>query len=111
MQFSLEELKNLLKTLEAGGVAEFEYQDEKFRVKVGSRARCSGRRRSGPARRALGPIGSPAPVAARAGRRERRGGHVAVRRHVLPRALARRPNFVEVGSVVSTVRRSASSRR
>jgi acetyl-CoA carboxylase biotin carboxyl carrier protein len=34
MDISLKHLKGLLKTLEEGGAAEFEYQDDKFRVKV-----------------------------------------------------------------------------
>jgi acetyl-CoA carboxylase biotin carboxyl carrier protein len=34
MDISLKQLKGLLKTLEEGGAAEFEYQDDKFRVKV-----------------------------------------------------------------------------
>jgi acetyl-CoA carboxylase biotin carboxyl carrier protein len=34
MDISLKHLKGLLKALEEGGAAEFEYQDDKFRVKV-----------------------------------------------------------------------------
>ncbi len=34
MDISLKHVKSLLKTLEEGGAAEFEYQDEKFRVRV-----------------------------------------------------------------------------
>jgi acetyl-CoA carboxylase biotin carboxyl carrier protein len=34
MDISLKHLKSLLKTLEEGGAAEFEYQDDKFRVRV-----------------------------------------------------------------------------
>ncbi len=34
MDISLKHLKGLLKTLEEGGASEFEYQDEKFKVRV-----------------------------------------------------------------------------
>jgi len=34
MQITLKQLKGLLKTLEEGGATEFEYQDEKYRVKL-----------------------------------------------------------------------------
>jgi len=34
MQLTLAQLESLLRTLEAGGAGEFEYQDEKFRVKI-----------------------------------------------------------------------------
>src|SRR5688572_2844130 len=59
MHLSLEELKNLFKTLEAGGVAEFEYQDEKYRVKVGlARPQVVA---AAPARSS--PVASPGPIA------------------------------------------------
>ena len=35
MQLPLDHLKSLLETLEEGGVSEFEYEDDKVRVKVG----------------------------------------------------------------------------
>jgi acetyl-CoA carboxylase biotin carboxyl carrier protein len=34
MQLTLAQLESLLRTLEAGGAGEFEYQDDKFRVKI-----------------------------------------------------------------------------
>jgi acetyl-CoA carboxylase biotin carboxyl carrier protein len=34
MQITLKQLKGLLKTLEEGGATEFEYQDEKYRVRL-----------------------------------------------------------------------------
>ena len=34
MEISLKQLKILLKTLEAGGVTEFEYQDDKYRLRL-----------------------------------------------------------------------------
>jgi acetyl-CoA carboxylase biotin carboxyl carrier protein len=34
MQIPLEQLESLLKTLDAGGVSEFEYEDEKIRLRV-----------------------------------------------------------------------------
>ena len=34
MQLPLDHLKSLLETLEEGGVSEFEYEDDKVRVKV-----------------------------------------------------------------------------
>jgi acetyl-CoA carboxylase biotin carboxyl carrier protein len=61
MHLSLEELKNLFKTLEAGGVAEFEYQDEKYRVKVGLSRGQPAVVAAAPAR-ASSPMGSPAPL-------------------------------------------------
>jgi acetyl-CoA carboxylase biotin carboxyl carrier protein len=103
MQLSLEELKNLFKTLEAGGVAEFEYQDEKFRVKVGlARSSPAPVVSAAPAApRASSPVGSAAPIAAA------RSGDENVVAVTSPfvgtfyRAPSPdHPNFVEVGSVV-----------
>ena len=101
MQLTLEELKNLFKTLEAGGVAEFEYQDEKFRVKVGLGRTGAAAVAPAQAPRASSPIGSPAPVAAA------RAGDENVVAVTSPfvgtfyRAPSPdHPNFVEVGSVV-----------
>ena len=98
MQFTLEELKNLFKTLEAGGVAEFEYQDEKFRVKV-ALARA--------AQVAVAAIPAPArssPIAAAAPVRPVDDSIVAVTSPFVGtfyRAPSPdTPNFVEVGSVV-----------
>jgi acetyl-CoA carboxylase biotin carboxyl carrier protein len=34
MEISLKQLKSLLKTLEEGGASEFEYQDDKYRMRV-----------------------------------------------------------------------------
>ena len=44
MEISLKQLKILLKTLEAGGVTEFEYQDDKYRLRlsVGHQAPAGG---------------------------------------------------------------------
>ena len=102
MHLSLEELKNLFKTLEAGGVAEFEYQDEKFRVKVGlGRAAAAVAPAAPSAPRASSPIGSPAPIAAaRAG-----DENVVAVTSPFVGTFYRAPspdhaNFVEVGSVV-----------
>jgi acetyl-CoA carboxylase biotin carboxyl carrier protein len=102
MQLSLEELKNLFKTLEAGGVAEFEYQDEKFRVKVGLGRSAAPVVSAAPAAsRASSPVGSPAPIAAA------RAGDENVVAVTSPfvgtfyRAPSpEHPNFVEVGSAV-----------
>jgi len=98
MQLSLEELRNLFKTLEAGGVAEFEYQDEKYRVKVGLARPPAVVAVPAPARSS--PLGSPAPVAARAVDDDL----VAVTSPFVG-TFYRAPspdlaNFVEVGSVV-----------
>ena len=102
MQLTLEELKNLFKTLEAGGVAEFEYQDEKFRVKIGlGRTSAAAVVPAPAAPRASSPIGSPAPVvAARAG-----DENVVAVTSPFVGTFYRAPspdhaNFVEVGSVV-----------
>ena len=101
MQLTLEELKNLFKTLEAGGVAEFEYQDEKFRVKVGLGRTSAAAAAAAPAPRASSPIASPAPVAAvRAG-----DENVVAVTSPFVGTFYRAPspdhaNFVEVGTVV-----------
>ncbi|HVR18210.1 MAG TPA: acetyl-CoA carboxylase biotin carboxyl carrier protein [Polyangiaceae bacterium] len=102
MHLSLEELKNLFKTLEAGGVAEFEYQDEKYRVKVGL-ARPAAPAvvavpQASPAR-ASSPLGSPAPVARPVDE------NLAAVTSPFVGTFYRAPspdvaNFVEVGSVV-----------
>jgi acetyl-CoA carboxylase biotin carboxyl carrier protein len=66
MQLTLEELKNLFKTLEAGGVADFEYQDEKYRVKVSlGRVTATPVVATVPAPARSSPVASAAPVAAR----------------------------------------------
>jgi len=99
MHLSLEELKNLFKTLEAGGVAEFEYQDEKYRVKVGLARPQPAVVAAAPARSS--PMSSPGPIAAvRAGDEDL----VAVTSPFVG-TFYRAPspdvaNFVEVGSVV-----------
>src|SRR5262245_50032392 len=103
MQLTLEELKNLFKTLEAGGVAEFEYQDEKYRVKVGlARPAAAVLAASVPAPARSSPMASPAPIAAAA--RPADDNLVAVTSPFVG-TFYRAPspdvaNFVEVGSVV-----------
>mgnify|MGYP003575909422 CR=1 FL=1 len=103
MQLTLEELKNLFKTLEAGGVGELEYQDEKIRLKIGlGRTAAPAVLPAAPAvQGASSPIGSPAPLAAT------RAGDENVVAVTSPfvgtfyRAPSPdHPNFVEVGSVV-----------
>jgi acetyl-CoA carboxylase biotin carboxyl carrier protein len=99
MHLSLEELKNLFKTLEAGGVAEFEYQDEKYRVKVGLARPQAAVVAAAPARSS--PVASPGPIAAvRAG-----DDSVVAVTSPFVGTFYRAPspdtaNFVEVGSVV-----------
>jgi acetyl-CoA carboxylase biotin carboxyl carrier protein len=98
MHLSLEELKNLFKTLEAGGVAEFEYQDEKYRVKVGLARPQAAVVAAAPARSS--PVASSGPVAAVRGD----DSIVAVTSPFVG-TFYRAPspdtaNFVEVGSVV-----------
>jgi acetyl-CoA carboxylase biotin carboxyl carrier protein len=64
MQLTLAELESLLKTLESGGVGEFEYEDEKIRLKI---ALPRGREHApvhAPAPRASSPLASPAPLPA-----------------------------------------------
>ena len=102
MQLSLEELKNLFKTLEAGGVAEFEYQDEKFRVKVGlGRPAPVAAVVPAAAPRASSPIGSPAPLAAARASDENVVAVTSPFVGTFYRAPSPdHPNFVEVGSVV-----------
>jgi len=99
MQFTLEELKNLFKTLEAGGVAEFEYQDEKFRVKVALARAAQVAVAAIPAPARSSPIAAAAPVA-----RPVDDSIVAVTSPFVGtfyRAPSPdTPNFVEVGSVV-----------
>ena len=99
MQFTLEELKNLFKTLEAGGVAEFEYQDEKFRIKVALARAAQVAVAAIPAPARSSPIAAAAPVA-----RPVDDSIVAVTSPFVGtfyRAPSPdTPNFVEVGSVV-----------
>ena len=101
MQLTLEELKNLFKTLEAGGVADFEYQDEKFRLKVGLGRPATVVTAAVPAPARSSPIASAAPVAAA---RVNDENVVAVTSPFVGsfyRAPSpENPNFVEVGSVV-----------
>jgi len=99
MQLTLEELKNLFKTLEAGGVAEFEYQDEKFRVKVGLGRAAATVVAAVPARSS--PLASPAPAAAARAVDE----NVVAVTSPFVGTFYRAPspdvaNYVEVGSVV-----------
>jgi acetyl-CoA carboxylase biotin carboxyl carrier protein len=62
MQLTLAQLESLLRTLEAGGAGEFEYQDDKYRVKI---ALARGAVAAAPAPRALAPAAAvAAPVAA-----------------------------------------------
>ena len=58
MEISLKQLRSLLKTLEEGGASEFEYQDDKYRVRLaigGGRVVAAA---------AAAPAPAPAPVAA-----------------------------------------------
>jgi len=98
MHLSLDELKNLFKVLEAAGVAEFEYQDEKYRVRVGL-SRGAVVPAVAPAR-ASGPHAAPAPIEPVAAATDL----VAVTSPFVG-TFYRAPspeaqNFVEVGSVV-----------
>ncbi|HEX6274472.1 MAG TPA: acetyl-CoA carboxylase biotin carboxyl carrier protein [Polyangiaceae bacterium] len=100
MQLTLEELKNLCKTLEAGGVAEFEYQDEKYRVKVALGRTAAPIVTAVPAPARSSPVAAAAPVAAR----PVDDSVVAITSPFVGtfyRAPSPdNPNFVEVGSVV-----------
>lgn len=99
MQLTLEELKNLFKTLEAGGVADFEYQDEKFRLKVGLGRPATVVTAAAPARSS--PIASAAPVAAARVNDENVVAVTSPFVGTFYRAPSpENPNFVEVGSVV-----------
>lgn len=103
MQLTLEELKNLFKTLEAGGVAEFEYQDEKFRVKVGlgRPAPVTTVAAAPTPARASSPIASAAPIAAARASDENVVAVTSPFVGTFYRAPSPdHPNFVEVGSVV-----------
>jgi acetyl-CoA carboxylase biotin carboxyl carrier protein len=102
MQLTLEELKNLFKTLEAGGVAEFEYQDEKFRVKVGLGKPATVVTASAvPAPARSSPIASAAPVAAARASDENLVAVTSPFVGTFYRASSpENPNFVEVGAVV-----------
>jgi len=61
MQINLKQLKSLLKTLEEGGVAEFEYQDERYRLRL-TVARAGSVQASPPLPQPL-PIAAVAPAA------------------------------------------------
>jgi acetyl-CoA carboxylase biotin carboxyl carrier protein len=102
MQLTLEELKNLFKTLEAGGVAEFEYQDEKFRLKVGlGRPATVVTAAAVPAPARSSPIASAVPVAAARVNDENVVAVTSPFVGTFYRASSpENPNFVEVGSVV-----------
>jgi len=100
MQLTLEELKNLFKTLEASGIAEFEYQDEKYRVKV-----ALGRSVQAPVVTAVPAPARSSPIAAAAPAvRPVDDSLVAVTSPFVGTfyraASPDTPNFVEVGAVV-----------
>jgi acetyl-CoA carboxylase biotin carboxyl carrier protein len=101
MQLTLEELKNLFKTLEAGGVAEFEYQDERFRVKVGLGRPAPVTTVAAAPTRASSPIASAAPIAAARASDENVVAVTSPFVGTFYRAPSPdHPNFCEVGSVV-----------
>jgi acetyl-CoA carboxylase biotin carboxyl carrier protein len=60
MQLTLAQLESLLRTLEAGGAGEFEYQDDKYRVKI---ALARGPAPASLAPRPLAPAAAAAPAA------------------------------------------------
>jgi acetyl-CoA carboxylase biotin carboxyl carrier protein len=65
MQLTLAELESLLKSLETGGVGEFEYEDEKIRLKIAfPRGQAAPVPAVAPAPRASSPLASPGPLAA-----------------------------------------------
>ena len=101
MQLTLEELKNLFKTLESGGVADFEYQDEKFRIKIGLGRPASVVTTAVAAPARSSPIASAAPVAAARVNDENIVAVTSPFVGTFYRAPSpENPNFVEVGSVV-----------
>ena len=59
MQLTLNQLESLLRTLEAGGASEFEYEDEKIRLKI---ALPRGVASAATVVRASSPMASPAPL-------------------------------------------------
>jgi len=59
MQLTLTQLESLLRTLEAGGASEFEYEDEKIRLKI---ALPRGVASAATVVRASSPMASPAPL-------------------------------------------------
>ena len=62
MQLTLAELESLLKTLETGGVGEFEYEDEKIRLKIAMPRGQAAAPAHVPAPRASSPFASPGPL-------------------------------------------------
>jgi acetyl-CoA carboxylase biotin carboxyl carrier protein len=62
MQLTLTQLESLLRTLEAGGASEFEYEDEKIRLKI---ALPRGVASAAPAARASSPMASAAVLEAK----------------------------------------------
>jgi acetyl-CoA carboxylase biotin carboxyl carrier protein len=65
MQIPLKQLKNLLKTLEEGGATEFEYQDERYRIRLALGTTLSAQAPPAlPASALATPRGTPATVAA-----------------------------------------------
>ena len=61
MDIPLKQIKNLLKTLEEGGASEFEYEDEKIRVRV-SLARAAAPAAAPGAAAAVAPAAAPLAV-------------------------------------------------
>ena len=62
MQLTLAQLESLLKTLEAGGVGEFEYEDDKIRLKIAVPRGVQAAPPPPPVR-ASSPFASPGPIA------------------------------------------------
>jgi acetyl-CoA carboxylase biotin carboxyl carrier protein len=95
MQLSLTQLESLLRTLEAGGASEFEYEDEKIRLKIA---------RGGPpivARSAAPVVAASAPLAVEAAPASDLTPITSPFVGTFYRAASpEAANFVEVGSVV-----------
>jgi acetyl-CoA carboxylase biotin carboxyl carrier protein len=101
MQLTLAQLESLLRTLEAGGAGEFEYQDDKYRVRI-ALAR-GGSAHGAPARSS--PMAAPAPVAAVAVQPATLGSDEVAVTSPFVGTFYRAPSpdaqdFVEVGSTV-----------
>jgi acetyl-CoA carboxylase biotin carboxyl carrier protein len=104
MQLSLAELESLLKTLESGGVGEFEYEDEKIRLKIAMPRGSAPQVVHAPPLRASSPMASPGPLAAPSAAVAVDASLVSVTSPFVGtfyRASSpESANFVEVGSVV-----------
>jgi acetyl-CoA carboxylase biotin carboxyl carrier protein len=106
MQIPLEYLQSLLKTLEQGGASEFEYEDDKVRLRIALSSGLAGSPVAAPVGRASSATAAPGSVAV-SGAAEDTDPNVVYVTSPFVGTFYRAPspaaqNFVEVGSVVKS---------